>query len=290
MADDSATSSSISLRVLPRLFVNHLPSAPAFVGAQLTARVQPASYTGKIVFLQHYQGRTRGLVTSRVKNGKVSVSIPTIGVGNLPVTAVMPTASGLSARAVTFSVHATIRNLGQGSHGADVAGLMRRLRELRFHTPGNVSHYDARVGDVVLAFHKAQRMTRSYTVDAGTWRRLALASPMQPRIHARDLHIEVDKTRQILMVVKGGVVLGTILVSTGRTGNSPVGHVHIFQQGGSREHLYDFMGFHGNFGIHGYVPVPAYPASHGCVREPDWAASWTFRLAHIGTSVYVYNT
>ena len=48
------------------------------------------------------------------------------------------------------------------------------------------------------------------------------------------------------------------------------------------------MTFHGGFAIHGFSPVPAYPASHGCVREPIWAADWTYEQTPVGTPVDVY--
>ena len=44
------------------------------------------------------------------------------------------------------------------------------------------------------------------------------------RYTGHGLHIEIDKTRQILMLVRDGKVTGTLHVSTGATGNTPVGH------------------------------------------------------------------
>ena len=68
------------------------------------------------------------------------------------------------------------------------------------------------------------------------------------------------------LVVRDGEVLGTLHVSTGATGNTPVGHFHVYSKGGS--FLYKFMAFLGNFGIHGYVPVPAVPAACLAVFVP----------------------
>ena len=42
------------------------------------------------------------------------------------------------------------------------------------------------------------------------------------------------------------------------------------------------MGFIGDFAIHGYAPVPPYPASHGCVREPIWACYWVYDHSWVG--------
>ncbi|MEO7803439.1 MAG: L,D-transpeptidase family protein, partial [Actinomycetota bacterium] len=47
--------------------------------------------------------------------------------------------------------------------------------------------------------------------------------------------------------------------------------------------------FNGGIAFHGNGSVPAYPASHGCVRLPMPFADWFFNNASsIGTVVYVY--
>jgi lipoprotein-anchoring transpeptidase ErfK/SrfK len=42
------------------------------------------------------------------------------------------------------------------------------------------------------------------------------------------------------------------------------------------------------FAIHGYPSVPAYPASHGCVRVPMWIAPRIFDQHTFGTKVSVF--
>jgi lipoprotein-anchoring transpeptidase ErfK/SrfK len=118
---------------------------------------------------------------------------------------------------------------------------------------------------------------------------------IRPRIKSKAYHIEVDKTRQILILVKGGRVRGIIPVSTGATGNTPEGtHSVLWKQPVTRALfgsalLNWVMDFHANFAIHGYPVVPPYPASHGCVREPEWIALWTYDQTPVGTPVYVYS-
>ena len=41
--------------------------------------------------------------------------------------------------------------------------------------------------------------------------------------------------------------------------------------------------------MHGYSPVPPYPASHGCVREPMWVAQWMYDQSWVGETVYLYD-
>jgi lipoprotein-anchoring transpeptidase ErfK/SrfK len=47
--------------------------------------------------------------------------------------------------------------------------------------------------------------------------------------------------------------------------------------------------FHEGFAIHGSLSVPAYPASHGCVRIPVFAAREFSEMVPIGTPVIVHD-
>ena len=51
--------------------------------------------------------------------------------------------------------------------------------------------------------------------------------------------------------------------------------------------LYNSQYFNGGIAIHGSRSVPAYPASHGCVRISMSAAEWFPDQVSIGTPVYV---
>ena len=79
-------------------------------------------------------------------------------------------------------------------------------------------------------------------------------------------------------------------VSTGATGNTPVGHWHVYATGPgfNEKGMYDSLFFLRGFAIHGYVSVPTYPASHGCVRTPLWFAPGIYSRWGVGASVYVF--
>jgi hypothetical protein len=51
--------------------------------------------------------------------------------------------------------------------------------------------------------------------------------------------------------------------------------------------LYNALFFNGGIAVHGALSVPAYPASHGCVRIPMSAAEWFPSKVYPGTPVYV---
>ena len=51
--------------------------------------------------------------------------------------------------------------------------------------------------------------------------------------------------------------------------------------------LHNPLYFNGGIAIHGATSVPAYPASHGCVRIPMSASPWMPSKVPNGTPVYV---
>jgi lipoprotein-anchoring transpeptidase ErfK/SrfK len=172
--------------------------------------------------------------------------------------------------------------------------MLTALNRLKIRVPGIGTQFTSQCRDAVMAFQKAYRLPRTYTFGYDDWRKLDGAVPVKPRYAGPATHLEVDKGRQILMVVKSGKVFGLICVSTGATNNTPEGAFRIQQKhpyttSGYGGILFRTMGFVGNFAIHGYVPVPPYPASHGCIREPMWVADWVYDHSFVGERLYVYH-
>lgn len=195
--------------------------------------------------------------------------------------------TAVSGRGVTRLPH-----LSSGSNGIYVELLERRLVELHYRLAGvNDGTFDFRTADAVVAFHKVQRMDRTFSVDAATWR--ALADPRLPRARHdwRGLHIEVDQTRQVLYTVEDGEVTNVLHVSTGAGGATHDGSYRVFRKlaGFSGGHLYYPSYFDGLRALHGWTEVPTYAASHGCVRIPYWNATWVFGVADYGTRVVIYH-
>ncbi|HEY3264304.1 MAG TPA: L,D-transpeptidase family protein, partial [Actinomycetota bacterium] len=171
--------------------------------------------------------------------------------------------------------------LSSGSSGRFVKLLEARLVELDYRLVGTKDgRYDFRTADAVVAFHKVQRMERSYAVNEATWRRLA--DPIRP--HARrewqGFHFEVDQARQVLYTVEDGDVTNVLHVSTGAGGLTRDGAFRVWAKtaGLSPNHLYYPSYFDGYRALHGWTEVPTYAASHGCVRIPYWNARWVYGL------------
>jgi N-acetylmuramoyl-L-alanine amidase len=294
LEETGATSGEQALSVVPKVVVNS-PSGRAFLGARLIADVAPTSYTGRVLITVLKYDRVVGRLSARVVDGEMRVRMPTPGLGRFSVRLAFPPSGDVDARTVGTKAYATAQTLRVGSQGADVRALHARLRTLRFRVPGLLSYFSFRTFDSVVAFQKAWGLPRTGVVGAQTWNMLGrVRRAIRPRYGSPALHIEIDKSRQILMIVRRGAVSSVIPISSGATGNTPVGAFRILWKApatgtwlGSAI-LYRTMTFHGNFAIHGYYSVPVYPASHGCVRVPMWLANWLYVQSPVGERVYVY--
>ena len=93
----------------------------------------------------------------------------------------------------------------------------------------------------------------------------------------------------MLLLVRNSRVTDVVHVSTGATGNTPIGTRRIYPKvAGWNWVLWYPLYFLRGFAVHGYPDVPAYPASHGCVRVPMWIAPRLYASFGHGQSVHVY--
>jgi hypothetical protein len=291
-ADPSVASAPQALAVKPKATVTHGALVP-FLTSTFIVKTSPATYDGLVVVKVSHRGAVVGTYKARAKDGKAKLRFPLRGVDGFTLGVTLPAAAGLDGRTVSAKVVVRARTLSAGSSGPYVRGMLTALQRLRFHVPGLGYSFTSQVKDVVMAFQKAYRLPRTYVFNAACWRKIDGARLIKARRSSPSTHIEVDKSRQILMIVKGGKPWGIICVSTGATGNTPEGtfriqQKHPYTSSGFGGTLVRTMGFHGDFAIHGWVDVPPYPASHGCVREPIWACYWTYDNSWVGETVYVY--
>jgi hypothetical protein len=289
-----AVSGPAPLEVIPDVRLRAGPGR-ALLGARLRVRVVPATYSARVSIVVRSGVHVVGTLTGRVSSGRLHARVPLPGVGRFAVVLTFPAAGGLSSRIASVRLRATARTLSVGSSGADVRALSRRLAALRIRVPGVSSSFGYSLSDSVIAFQKAYRLPRTGVVGLETWRALTRVEPLRPRYRGPAAHIEIDKTRQILLDVRNGNVVAILPVSSGATGNTPEGKHHIRWKALATTTwlgpaiLYRTMTFYGNsFAIHGFPSVPAYPASHGCVRIPIWAADWLYDRSPVGETVYVY--
>ena len=193
-----------------------------------------------------------------------------------------------------------------GDSGPAVLEIQQRLSDLGFWLGEIDGHYGQLTRQAVMAFQKAEGLTRDGVAGPRTRQQLPVASRPQPRFAEGD-RIEVDLERQLLLVVRGGQVQWAFNTSTGNgeaydrpsggTGiaRTPRGQFEIERQiNGIREAelgvLYRPKYFRGGIAVHGSGSIPAQPASHGCVRLSNAAMDllWSSDVAPIGTEVTVY--
>jgi hypothetical protein len=195
-------------------------------------------------------------------------------------------AAGWAAVSENLLVAVVQPRLVPGSRGASVHALEARLAGLHFavRQDGVFGQDDT---DALLAFQKLAGLPRTGIADDALWRRLLVARAPDARYPGD--HVEVDKTRQVLFVVRGGKVALIVPTSTGATGNTPVGEWRVYRKvSGYDWVLYYPSYFLRGFAVHGYPDVPPYPASHGCARIPLWIATTVYGEMPDGSTVYVY--
>jgi lipoprotein-anchoring transpeptidase ErfK/SrfK len=187
----------------------------------------------------------------------------------------------------------------------DVKAVQTQLAAMHYYVGAIDGERGPAFHSAVMAFQKVQAIGADGIVGKGTL--AALKAPRTPSAKASSPsdHVEVDLTKQVLYVIKGGAIARILPVSSGngdtylqKSGRkakalSPVGWYKIQRRIiGIREadlgKLYDPQYFYRGWAIHGSNSVPAYPASHGCIRVTRTDAKYLLSAISVGTSVYVY--
>ncbi len=187
------------------------------------------------------------------------------------------------------------RRLGRPSRGEEVTWVEQRLSDLGYR-PGPIDGlYDDRTRHAIIAFEKWEGMSRDGVVGEEVWWRLLGAERPVPRVRSGGKWIEVNKKKQVLLYCLDGTVERIIPVSTGTPyilygQETPTGLFQVTRKNDRmRKPRYHPMYIRStNIAIHGYEYVPAYPASHGCIRIPIPDMDDLFDLVPVGTRVYIY--
>ena len=290
---DGTRSESMRVVVKPRVSVGYGKPVP-FEDVTLTVKVVPSSYAGTVTALVTHGSDTVCTRKVAARDGVAKFTLPLRALGSFSVKLSLAASNGIAERTARTTLKVQGSRLSTGSKGPQVHGMLVALARLKFRVPNTGSTFTSQVADAVVAFQKAYGLSRDYVFGAACWKKLESAEVIKAKFSEPSTHIEVDKGRQIAMVVKNGAPCGIIAISSGATGNTPTGTFHIFikslwAQSNYDSKLFRSMGFYKDFAMHGYDPVPPYPASHGCVREPMWVAQWMYDQSWVGETVYLYN-
>jgi hypothetical protein len=279
-----AVSNAIAVRVRPSLSAGFLGSGVVGKPLSLALRVRPAA-AGPVRVEISRRGR---LVTDSPYGSGARIRLPSGHVAEYRITLSTAASEGYAPRRLTLRKIIFYPRLDVGSTGASVLALNEALQRLHIALGAVDSSFGLDTRDAVVAFQKLHGLPRTGSVDARFWRVLAAASA--PRARYSGDHIEVSKPLQVLFVVRGGRVILISHVSTGATGNTPVGRWHVYSKvpGWLPDGMFDSSFFLRGFAIHGYPTVPFYPGSHGCVRVPVWLAPRIYGYDPAGSTIYIY--
>jgi hypothetical protein len=268
---------------------------------QLGARIYGQRTVGtRLILRGRMQPATAGRLTFRIAGasrrvrvgpaGRFAVRVPSDVPGRFRWSLALAPRPGFVQATRANTLRLTAPALSMGSRGRAVAALERRLNRLRYALRGVNSTYGFDTYEAVLALQKVHGLRRTGRVGTAEWRLLRVSGVPRARVRRGD-HVEVSKTRQIMYEVRDGKVVKVVHVSTGATGNTPLGkfRVYLLTPGTLPSGMYYSLFFLRGFAIHGYPSVPPYPASHGCVRVPMWFAPGFYRRwGKLGTEIYVF--
>ena len=178
------------------------------------------------------------------------------------------------------------------------------LSSLGYWTGPVDGDFDVGSRHALIAFQKVEGRQRTGKLTKDELQAMRLATRPLPR-RTGNAHIEIDLTRQVLFIIDGtGSVTHILPVCTGNEktyvdhgqihrAHTPRGTFKVLRKiaGWRRSSLgllYYPNYIHSGIAIHGSLAMPVYPASHGCIRIPMFAAKEFSEMTAIGTEVVVY--
>lgn len=188
-----------------------------------------------------------------------------------------------------------------------VGKLQQRLRDLGYFVTSVDDAYGGETQQAVFALQKAGGLYRDGVVGDATLAAADKGVVPRPQTSSGKV-LEIDIDRQLVLAVENGKVVKVINASSGNgetyeakgatyTAYTPRGSFAVYREENrmyaSRLELGDMWRpkfFTGGIAVHGSASVPAFPASHGCVRVSNSAMDWIWDSwgAPSGTPVVVY--
>ncbi|MGH3031912.1 MAG: L,D-transpeptidase family protein [Gaiellaceae bacterium] len=201
------------------------------------------------------------------------------------------TAEQLSGRAESRRFSVSYPNLDPGDRGGAVKIFNRLLARQGYHTSRG-RRYRGPTKRAVMAFRKVNGLRRTYDANRRIFRRLAAGRGGFRLAHPRaGRHVEVDISRQVMVLAARGKARRIFHVSTGAPATpSDPGMFRFYrrQPGYNSLGMYYSVYYNRGEAIHGYRSVPPYPASHGCIRNPTPNSRFVYDWVRLGMRIYVY--
>ena len=259
----------------------------------LRGRVKPA-VPGEVLTLYAIRGhKASKTVRRKVKaGGRFEFRFQVGGPGRLRLV-IKHRASPLQAAFRTRENTITVVNwqAGAGERGVKVLLLQRALFAQHYATPVT-GYYDDATARAVLAFRKTNDMSRDGYATNEVYAKLQRdQGAFKLRYPKAGKHVEFDWSRQVLVLAQNGKPYRTYHTSSGKPSTPTVFgtyHFYLKTPGTNAKGMVDSSYFIGGYAIHGYADVPAYPASHGCLRVPIPNALQIYNWIGIGDQIFLY--
>jgi peptidoglycan hydrolase-like protein with peptidoglycan-binding domain len=178
-----------------------------------------------------------------------------------------------------------------GTRGMQVRLLQRGLARLHYVVP-RTGRYDSATMRAVMAWRKVTGQARLYTASEAVLRGvLAGRGAFRVRFPRDGRHVEADLSRQVMALIEGRRVRRIYHVSSGAPATPTIlGRYRVYRKspGTNASGMVHSSYFIRGYAIHGYASVPAFPASHGCLRVPIPDAWSIYRWVRMGDVVRVY--
>jgi hypothetical protein len=253
---------------------------------RIRGRLEPHTLGAQVtVSLFRKSRRVQRKVVSVKPSGRFAVSLKPSKRGAHRVRVSQGTVSN-SAR-----LHVVRPRAGGGSRGTAVRALQRRLKDLGYLAPVS-GRYDGTTARAVLAFRKVNGFSRITSAGRNVFRRLARGGGgFKVRYPKAGKHAEFDWSRQVLVLARGARPALILHTSSGTSATPTVFGKYRFyrkQPGYNSKRMYYSLYFIGGYAIHGFSPVPTFPASHGCLRIPIPSAKRVYGWVSLGDPIYTY--
>jgi peptidoglycan hydrolase-like protein with peptidoglycan-binding domain len=263
---------------------------------------------------RHPRGRTRSAAAAALGSLLALAAWLVSQAGVVQAASLWPSGRSAEVREVAWIPAPASGTLRPGMRGAAVRRLQQRLAQLHYY-PGVVNgRFGTSTLEAVWAFKEVQGLpTTAGAAGVDLAMRRALARPQLPSVlvpQGAGLRIEVNLAREVLILYQHHQVALISHISAGGgyyyrcPGGGTCGPA-LTPDGNYRAHwfaggwlhvplgrMYNPVFFIGaNFAIHGDIPIPLQPASHGCVRIPVDVANMLYKQIRIspdrGTPIYI---
>lgn len=257
---------------------------PYVADERLTVRIWRGHTLLRSVVVRPKPSRTRHF-------GTFQVHVTSAHSGRVAIFAIHRASAAQAAATKEALLSVVAPSAGPGTRSLFVSLLQSRLAAVGYAVPRS-GVYDGGTERAVLAFRKVGGMPRITSINRTIVDRLLRGvGGFRIRYPKHGRHIEANLGWQVLALIDKGKVVRAYVMSSGKPSTPTVlGSFRFYEKtpGTNAKGMVDANYFIRGYAIHGYFDVPAYAASHGCLRVPIPDAPAIYGWVRIGDRIDVY--